>query len=357
MTIDPLWTTVPSLGRTFIATRVTNMLLELFQETTGTENATMGAPGWITLSVALLGFATTLFKWLTERRNRQHAESEAKAERTLASRKSEKIVQQKDRILELETKVETLIVKSDESAKALRAILEPPPIAPNERRISVLTIGLGGSGKTTLIGAAFGDTNASPRKTREFSVYNSTILPVLSQGQAGKASEPSRTIRSYITDYRGQNLGSLISGVLAEQKVAHSPLAYGAVRALVLVVDVVAPPASDGEGPLKDREVDQARVALHNQQWNETALEAVFGLLTRSLAYVCLWINKTDALRSDLKNDDVLKKLFEPIEKRLCNLAQDNNFRLEVLVGSAFNGGGTRQFRSAMIEHAEEPAA
>lgn len=278
----------------------------------GSNNTVVG------LVTALFAFLAALAKLIQERSSRIRAESQARIERA-----------------------------------KLTSILEPRPIGPNERRIAFMMLGLGGSGKTTIIDTWLGAANRAPQqKTEEFEIFESTIkLASPSFGRANTAP----LIKTYISDYRGQNLGSLVRGVLVAQKLPYSPLAYGLIRSLIIVVDVVPPPNGDGQVTPKNQELNTERIDSHNQQWNESALEAIFGLLTSSLAYVCLFINKTDALRTPL-SDENLKSHFEPLIRRLEAMRRDNQFRLEVITGAALLGNGYPEFKRALVAYSEAPS-
>src|SRR5262249_13520805 len=112
-----------------------------------------------TAVVALIGLATAVVQWLRERKGRKGAEEEAPRERDHATKNQAEATREREKVQALEKNVSALREQANTAAQQLQALLEPPPIGPNERRISVLLIGLGGSGKTTLIDGAFGNQN------------------------------------------------------------------------------------------------------------------------------------------------------------------------------------------------------
>jgi len=90
----------------------------------------------------------------------------------------------------------------------------------------------------------------------------------------------------------------------------------------------------------KKSELDTQRIKEHLVTWNHTAIDAVFGLLTRdSLNYVCLFINKVDKLEdgnSRRAHNLIIRRfkgLIQELEVRCGNYA---NF--EARIGFALQG-------------------
>ena len=78
----------------------------------------------------------------------------------------------------------------------------------------------------------------------------------------------------------------------------------------------------------------------HLEEWNEQALDAVFGLLTKSsLTFVCLFVNKADLIDG---NTEVLERqcieLFQPLIQRLEKRGRGR--LVKIIVGSAATGQG-----------------
>ena len=172
-------------------------------------------------------------------------------------------------------------------------------------RNSIMLLGLGGVGKTTFIRGVFGNPNANPAiSTEHYELYQTTISIA---GQ--KDEKETRHYSLFVGDYRGQNLGQLVREFITQQKRAFEPMAYGYINSLILVVDLVPPPERSDDPPLQPRKaLDAARAELHTEQWNETALDAVFGMLTRgSLRFVCLLV--FDIWTPPLRNVQVSTKV------------------------------------------------
>lgn len=165
-------------------------------------------------------------------------------------------------------------------------------IPSGHKKNSIMMIGLGGSGKTTLSRRLCGDMNKDPStQTEEFQLFDGVI------------ENGGQKYDYYVSDYRGQNVGSLITGFIAQQLVERSPFRFGHVNSLILVVDIIestddlinVPPIDHPKAP----GIDDARVSENIAQWNRTALDAIFGMHTiNSLKYVCLFINKKDRLEN-----------------------------------------------------------
>lgn len=211
-------------------------------------------------------------------------------------------------------------------------------VAKGHRKNSIMLLGLGDSGKTTLSRRLCGDMKKKPsEETDTFTLFQ------------GNSTKDGQVFDYYISDYRGQNVGTLVTGFIEQQLQERSPFRFGDVNSLILVVDIAAPDADlrdvEPENHPKIEAFDDERVNENVQQWNRTALDAVFGLHTvDSLRYVCLFINKRDRLKN--WSDAALKKVrkaFEPLEddlRRRCFYEDDKGMKkqyalFEVIVGTA----------------------
>jgi hypothetical protein len=211
-----------------------------------------------------------------------------------------------------------------------RGIIEPVRMKPSEKRNSIILLGLGGSGKTSLIRNVFQQKRATPeRTTAEYTIYKSSH------------AVDNQKYNFFISDYVGQNLGNLVGSFIEQQKIAYSEMTYGYINSLVLVVDLF-PPKADATAPELQPEdgPNPQRVERHLSQWNETALDAVFGLLTvPELSYVCLFINKYDLIAqntSDSKRniEKLYGKLFAYLRMKVAGQGVD----CEMMIGSAASG-------------------
>ena len=230
---------------------------------------------------------------------------------------------------------------------ALEGASLPVKVEVDERRNSIMLLGIGGTGKTTLIRSLFNDNTANPDiRTDKYVIYSKT--------ERIPAPSPESSCSLYISDYVGQNLGMLIRAFLEEQARPYSPMRYGFVESLILMVDVVRPPSLQDQP--QDANVnmvhtyDKARVEEHLEQWNTQSLDAVFGMMTATLGYVCLFINKVDLLKNrTVEIDRDIMNIFEPLRRALQARCAGAEF--ETLIGSALNGGGIPRLHSKLTQH------
>ena len=105
--------------------------------------------------------------------------------------------------------------------------------------------------------------------------------------------------------------------------------------------------------------IDQERIDYHLREWNTTALDAVFGLLTvpkqptrdsdvGSLKYICLFVNKIDKWTGGI-NERVVKDLFSPLIKDLRNRAK-GHARFDVIIGSALRGTAVLGMNGSLMQ-------
>lgn len=216
-------------------------------------------------------------------------------------------------------------IKSREDAKAERnakeelerTLFKGVPIGPGERKNSVLVVGLGGSGKSALINQVIGNySEQGSRRTERFEIRAcSTTTETTGAGQVRQQT----TYKYYLADYLGQNIGTLFRAFVEAQFLPNSPLAMGTIETVVFVVDLVTHQKDGAQFPPSSQHaVDEERIRETLEQWSQTAIDAVFGLLTDSLNGVCLFINKVDAL--DDRSGEATKrylKCYEPLVERI----------------------------------------
>lgn len=89
------------------------------------------------------------------------------------------------------------------------------------------------------------------------------------------------------------------------------------------------------------KDPDIERIESHLEQWNETALDAVFGMLTKpALKYVCLFINKIDKLQlidSTVQHQEIKNK-FKPLIDSVSIKAANSGAAFDIVIGSALKG-------------------
>lgn len=233
--------------------------------------------------------------------------------------------------------------KKEELSNRLSAIIEPAKVAPDEIANSIMLLGLGGSGKTSLIKALTNDNLADPRaETADYRIFSVSIdLP-------GDGS-PKTRCKLFISDYIGQNLGSLIRAFIEQQQIEYSPMRYGYVNSLILVLDIFPPPQLADTKSTKSTKPDKDRIQNNIDAWNDQVLSAVYGLLTPSLKYVCIFINKTDLLVNNSDNMiENIRSNYESIRRLISQ--RSRGARVETIVGSAETGEGVNILKQNLIE-------
>lgn len=235
------------------------------------------------------------------------------------------------------------------------SFIEPPPLAKGEKRNSIILLGLGNSGKTQFISNLLDAEDANPMvKTPDYSIYHKRIEPA-SKIFGKTTGVQERTVTNlYVSDYLGQNIGNLVRSFLLQQKLEHSPMTFGYVNSLIVVVDGVSVPTVED----RHQRISPERIKENLAQWNQSAIDAIKGFYTKErFSYVCLFVNKMDAVRNSGEKTaerDFAEK-FEPIAAILKkDLA--SSVRFEMVVGSALTGDGLQTIRRHLIETASNGA-
>lgn len=197
-----------------------------------------------------------------------------------------------------------------------------------QKKNTCIVIGSGRTGKTTLI------NTLTKLDSKNEPITNCFTIVTDRKNDFGKSP-----IMFYYTDYRGQNFSQLISNFIQEQLRPQTLIRYGDINSLILVVDVFDYDEPDNALD-KKKELDLERIESHVTTWNKTALDAVFGLLTRpALKYVCLFINKIDKWENGngQKSRDLIynkfSSLIADLRERCAEYAT-----FEVIIGSALVG-------------------
>ena len=246
------------------------------------------------------------------------------------------------KILEFERKQKNIEIK-----KVERSFREPVRVPDGEFRNSIVLIGLGGTGKTTFIKALLQNEEANPdEKTEKYEIYHGDR----SSGKVANSKKNKKTW-FYIADYKGQNIGQLVRAFILQQKKKYSPVAYSYINSFILMVDLWPPSDRQNDpDPSPQDKPNMERVDTHNEQWNDTSLDALFGIFTNSLSYVCLFINKID-LMSDQSEEakhsyiSMYKELAKRIQKRCSPI------NVDIILGSAKEGTGITKVTSKLIEN------
>lgn len=233
------------------------------------------------------------------------------------------------------SELQKILAEKEYFIKGLRA----PVIVPKgDRRNSIMLLGLGEVGKTRMIERLFRIPEPqAAEKTEHYDIYFNAF-----KGGLGDGNNHGTHTWYYISDYKGQDLGTLVRAFVEQQFTAYSPMAYGHITSVVLMLDLFAPPANKGDKVPKQERFNQERIDRHIQEWQAMSFQAVFGLLTNSLKYVCVFINKIDLLetRSGTAEKDALKKFAEIRERLEFFCHEKSGIELEFIVGSVEAGDG-----------------
>ena len=250
------------------------------------------------------------------------------------------------------------IRKTRKEIKKIRKAYNLPAVIPfSDYRNTILLVGIGGVGKTSLINRLLECKTANPNEqTASFKIYwqrvcNSDEAKPSSNNLHHQENSPG--FWYYICDYCGQNIGSLFRAFIEQQKREYSPIAYGYINSLVLMVDLFPPP------PEKDQKLKSGiykakaeRIITHKNEWNNTAIDAVFGLLTQELKYVCLFINKIDLME---KRSEEAVKVYESAFATIINAIKirqkQNYFKFDIIVGSAYCGTGVYELKEQLRKY------
>ena len=244
-------------------------------------------------------------------------------------------------LTEVEGKTRKKILKEE--------LWEPMPIGPKDKRNAIILVGLGGSGKTTLINCLSQDHKANPGvKTQNYSLF--TWL---------KRASPSAPLhRYYAADHKGQNIGTLISGLIEEQKKPYSPMTWGAINTIIFCVDIAEAYdrglETEEQYKEKVKRTWRERIDQNTAEWSSVALSAIFGFTaknsqvpnTNTLKYVCLFINKLDLLPD---KEQEIREAYQKLEDNIRKNCSDLDF--EVIVGSGKNSMGITQLDQSLMKY------
>lgn len=233
-------------------------------------------------------------------------------------------------------------VREETEQATLGSLRKHEPLKENEKRNSIVIVGIGGTGKTTLINKLFSEQAQPEIATKFYEKY------YCSKTRHIHSSEIKYNF--YVADYMGQNIGSLIYGMIQEQKKPYSPMTWGAINSIIFLVDVAEAP--DSLGIQQSNNVSnnfwKERTKSHIKEWSPTALDAIFGLVEiKSLQYVCLFVNKFDLLQNVSEQQVKLeyKELIDAITARCRGVY------FECIVGSIEKGTYLNDLDQSLLKY------
>jgi len=257
------------------------------------------------------------------------------------------------------TALVTLIVEVGAKNRAVNEVKNSfvlPVQVPNlDKRNSIILLGIGGTGKTSIIKGLLNNNEANPNeKTENFTMYEGNRFSVKEEEkETNKANKSNSKYWFYIADYKGQNIGQLVRSFIIQQKKPFSPLAYGHITSLILMVDLVTPKEeAHYEDIPKQEKYNQERVNKHVTEWNDTALDAIFGLLTSELRYVCIFINKVDLMNDrSYEAEERYIKIFQPLQEKIKKRV--GRATVKTYLGSARDGTSLNYLTEDLMEYSE----
>lgn len=226
-----------------------------------------------------------------------------------------------------------------------------------DRKNSIMIIGEGNAGKTTLIQSlCYPNRFGHIDETTEHAVHSA------------ESKIDGTNYRYFVSDYRGQDLGTLVNSFIAKQLEPRTPMRFGYLNSLIIVIDCIGientpkvkhPDELRGDNIKRFNAFEKDRVDHQIQLWNRNALDAVFGMHNyQSLRLVCVFVNKVNLLNNEnAKNElrDYLKPFVEDVEKRCSYYDEEIGklipyARFKFIMGSTMTGDGIVELNEALTK-------
>lgn len=204
-----------------------------------------------------------------------------------------------------------------------------------------LLLGFGGAGKTTLIRRMFGGGRAEPGvKTEVFQLHRF------------RGEIDNITHELVVTDYRGQSLGQVTSGV-ANLENSHG-IHRHQFNAVVVMLDICATGDSDARPAPGSDVPDYKRLKSNVDQWSGQAIDGVLGIIDKSkIRLAVIFVNKFDVLTHE-QGEVHRKKLRQTCLKLEQRLAQEIPFaNIEIRLSSAM-AEGALDLRDSLLRIARQ---
>jgi len=214
----------------------------------------------------------------------------------------------------------------------------------------VVQLGIGGTGKTTLIKYLTHDPTANPTiETAAFSVYKQDFS-ITRTRRDGEVDKVKTSI--VIADYRGQHYGTLIEGILNHTVERKSEVRNGDINTILFIVDVFYP-SIDRCGDVPPQPMpDPDRLRENVEYWNEARLEVLFQLLRRgSVKNVGVFVNKCDLLTSEEGREEA-RRAIEPLVSSIRRWTDALGIQPFVVLGSLKTGTGVNELLDRTIRTA-----
>ena len=214
----------------------------------------------------------------------------------------------------------------------------------------VVQLGIGGSGKTTLIKYLILDPSANPTiETEGFDVYKRDFS-ITRTRHDGRLDEVKTSI--VVADYRGQHYGTLIEGILNHTVDRRSAVRNGNINTLLFIVDVFPPNVDRSADVEPQPRPDPERLRQHVEYWNEARLEVLFRLLRQgSVKNVGVFVNKCDLLTSEAGREEA-RRAISPLVASIERWTAPLGVQPFVILGSLKTGTGVNVLLDRMIRTA-----
>jgi hypothetical protein len=216
---------------------------------------------------------------------------------------------------------------------------------------TIVLVGMEGVGKTELIKQCFRHPEAdSTTTTDKFAIYTSS---------------PSEDRKCWINvaDYQGQRIEMLVSNFIEHQLLPDSPLKYGSVNSLIVLVDLRKPEQDRHNDATPQPTADKERIKANLGLWNTQAIDAIFGLVTvPALKYICVFVNKYDLVTntkrySKKRAAKSYAKLVDYLRLKVPPPTASGHIKVDVIIGSAKTGDGQEQLLANIIQHSSRFAS